>query len=51
MLSKLKSLVKNPKVQSTLLVAAGAAAGVYGGPAASAAVAEYLPKLAALIGF
>lgn len=50
MTTKLKSIAKNPKVQTLALSAAGAAAGAYGGPLAANAVAVYLPKIAAFLG-
>jgi hypothetical protein len=51
MWSRLKSVLSNPTVQKGAIVAASTAAGAYGGPAASAAVAEYLPQIAKYLGF
>jgi len=44
------SFFKNPTFQKVVLVGASAAAGAYAGPAGSAAVAEYLPKIAQFFG-
>ncbi len=46
MFDKVKSLPKNPKVQKTALILAGAAAAYYGGPVARDKVYEYLPVVA-----
>lgn len=50
MLNKLTSIPKNPTVQKLTLLAAGAAAAYYGGPAARDAVYQYLPQIAQALG-
>lgn len=50
-MNKIKSLAKNPKVQKAVLTGAALAAGAYGGAPAANAVNEYLPKIAAWLGF
>lgn len=47
--TRIKTALKNPKVQKALLVAAGYAAGAYTGPAGAAVVAEHGPAILSVL--
>ena len=47
--TKLAELIKNPKVQKSVLTAASYYAGAHGGPAAADLVHQYGPQILAVI--